>query len=110
CLAPLAAGNRTGGASSSRPAGERLPSHRTFRCSSCMKTPFISPYQKTCGLVWFARMVRKLRLWQAGELPPEYLPYVGKGFDRRCLTFLRITLEALLERIQLGGADWEILE
>jgi hypothetical protein len=77
---------------------------------SATPNEFISPYQKTGGLVWFARMVRKLRLWDEGKLPPDYLPYIGRGFDRRCLDFLRINFDALMERVRQGGSDEEILE
>ncbi len=71
---------------------------------------FVSPYEKTGGLVWFARMLRKIRLHARGELPADYLPYLGKGFDRRCLSFLRIDLAQLTTRVAVGGSDEEILD
>ena len=71
---------------------------------------FISPYEKVGGLVWFPRMLRKIRLHAARELPADYIPYLGQGFDRRCLNFLRIDYHALVERVTAGGMDSEILE
>lgn len=70
---------------------------------------FVSPYAKVGGLVWFARMLRKIRLHAAGQLPADYLPYLGQGFDRRCVRFLGVTYEALVERVAQGGNDDEIL-
>lgn len=70
---------------------------------------FVSPYEKVGGLVWFARMLRKIRLHARGELPADYLPYLGQGFDRRCLNFLRIDYAPLVARVAAGGTDEEIL-
>ena len=72
--------------------------------------PTVSPYTKTKGLVWFARMLHKARLHAAGQLGPDYLPWVGKGFDGRCLRLLKIEYPALLARVALPGTDEEILE
>ncbi|AOS46258.1 hypothetical protein Verru16b_03358 [Lacunisphaera limnophila] len=71
---------------------------------------FVSPYEKVGGLVWFPRMLRKIRLRAEGRLPEEYHAYMGLGFDRRCLRFLRIEHEALVARVLAGGSDDEILE
>lgn len=49
-----------------------------------------SPYAKVGRLVYFGRMLDKIRLHAAGKLPPDYIPNLGKGFDARCLSFLRI--------------------
>ena len=72
--------------------------------------PSVSPCVKTKGLVWFARMLQKARLHAAGQLGPDYTPWVGKGFDGRCLRFLKIEYAALLARLPVGGTDEEILE
>ncbi len=40
-----------------------------------MVTP-CSDYQKTRGLIYFARMLDKIRLHAAGQLPPDY--FVGR--------------------------------
>jgi len=70
---------------------------------------FKSPYEKVHGLVWFARMTQKIRLHARGELPPDYLEYLGRGFDGRCLRFLRIPYDKLCQRVLEGGSDEEVL-
>jgi hypothetical protein len=72
--------------------------------------PEISPYAKLGGLVWFPRMLNKARLHAAGKLGPDYTPWVGRGFDGRCLRFLRIEYPALLARVAEGGTDNAVLE
>jgi gluconokinase len=69
-----------------------------------------SPYAKTSGLVYFGRMLDKIRLHAAGELPADYVPNLGGGFDERCLHFLGIDYDSLKERVNGGGSDEEILE
>ena len=54
-----------------------------------------SPYVKVGRLVYFGRMIDKIHLRAAGRLPPDYLANLGKGFDGRCLSFLRISHDAL---------------
>lgn len=71
---------------------------------------FVSPYVKTGGLVWFARMLRKIRLRHEGRLPAEYAEYMGRGFDGRCVRFLRVPYDELCARTLAGGTDGEILE
>src|SRR5438309_489448 len=43
--------------------------------------PIRSPSAKVDGLVYFGRMLDKIRLHAKGELPAEYQPNLGKGFD-----------------------------
>ncbi len=45
-----------------------------------------------------------------GELPDEYIPYLGTGFDGRCLRFLKVDYEALKEKVLCGCSDIEIVE
>jgi hypothetical protein len=71
---------------------------------------FVSPYQKLGGLVWIPRMLGKIRLLTRGQLPADYLPYMGLGFDRRCVRFLGVDYGALAGRVVEGGTDEEILE
>lgn len=68
-----------------------------------------SPKEKVGGLVYFGRMLDKIRVHAKGELPEEYQPNLGKGFDRKCVEFLRIDYAALAERVKEGGSDEEIL-
>lgn len=69
-----------------------------------------SPYVKTGGIVYFARMLDKARLHSEGELPEEYRANLGGGFDDFCCRFLWIEYPALVERIRQGGSDAELLE
>lgn len=69
-----------------------------------------SPHAKTGGICYFARMVDKVRLHAAHQLPAEYQPNLGGGFDGRALSFLWIEYPALVERVKAGGSDAEILE
>ena len=55
-------------------------------------------------------MLDKIRSHAKGELPPDYHPNLGKGFDEKCVTFLRVDYEQLVERVKRGGADEEILQ
>ncbi len=69
-----------------------------------------SPYLKVGRLVYFGRMLDKIRLQAAGQLPAaDYAANLGKGFDGRCCNFLRISYDALKTRVLAGGADEEIL-
>jgi hypothetical protein len=50
-------------------------------------------------------MLDKLRLHARGELPPDYVPWLGRGFDGRCCRFLRIEYPAVVARTLQGGTD-----
>ena len=54
------------------------------------KTP-CTDYIETKGLIYFARMLDKIRLKAGGELPPDYFTGVDEDpthFDARCTRFL----------------------
>jgi Domain of unknown function (DUF5069) len=77
-----------------------------------MRTP-VTDYKETKGLVYFARMLDKIRLKSKGELPPDY--FVGLDpdptvFDARCTRFLGVNYDELVDRTLKGGSDEEILE
>jgi len=72
--------------------------------------PIRSPNVKTGGLVYFARMLDKIRANEKGELPPEYQANLGKGFDGDCATFLQVDYGELIGRVKQGGDDGEILQ
>ena len=55
-------------------------------------------------------MVDKIRLHANGKLPPDYHANLGKGFDEKCVKFLRIDYDELVERVEQGGTEEEILE
>jgi len=68
-----------------------------------------SNYDKVGGLVYFGRMLDKIRLSTAGKLPADYQANLGIGFDARCCTFLRVAYADLKQRTLAGGEDEEIL-
>ncbi len=68
-----------------------------------------SPHQKTGGIVYFARMLDKIRRHSEGRLPQEYHANLGGGFDDFCCRFLWLEYPALAERVKSGGTDDEIL-
>ena len=77
-----------------------------------MQTP-VSDYKETKGLVYFARMLDKIRLKAAGKLPPDYFVGVDDDptvFDARCARFLGVDYADLTNRTLQGGSDDEILE
>lgn len=70
-----------------------------------------SPYLKVGRLVYFGRMLDKIRLHAAGQLPADYQENLGKGFDLRCTSFLRINYEELKARTLAGDlSDLELLQ
>jgi hypothetical protein len=71
-----------------------------------------SPYEKVGGLYHFARMLDKIRLHQAGQLPAEYHPNFGLsvGLDGHLCGFLGVEFAAVCERVRQGGTDAEIAE
>ncbi len=64
-----------------------------------------SPYAKVGRLVYFGRMLDKIRLHAAGKLPADYQPNMGKGFDARCCSFLRVPHDELQARTLVGDLD-----
>lgn len=68
-----------------------------------------SIYHRVGGLVYFGRMLDKIRLHDAGQLPADYVENLGQGFDGRCCHFLRVDYGALRARTLDGGTDDEIM-
>lgn len=75
-----------------------------------MKSVPISAYQETLGMVYFARMLDKIRKHDAGELREDFCDNLGTGFDGRCLGYLRVAYPDLSARVLAGGTDEEILK
>jgi hypothetical protein len=73
-----------------------------------------SPYELVGGLVYFARMIDKIRLHAAGLLPGEYQPLLGnanpRSFDARCCRFLQIDYTAFAATALQGGTDMAIFQ
>jgi gluconokinase len=77
-----------------------------------MKTP-CSDYVPTRGVIFFARLLDKLRLKEQGLLPDGY-NYAGcpvrDCFDGYFCRFFGVDAEQLVERVRHGGTDEEILD
>ena len=60
-----------------------------------------SPNDAVGGMIYFARMLDKIRLHARGELPPEYHQNMGaqRSADGVCLNFLRINYDELKKRV-----------
>ena len=73
-----------------------------------------SPAEKLGGLVYFGRMLDKIRLAAAGQLPEGWQPARGTemrgSFDARCCNFLHLDYSALEAETLKGGDDQEVLE
>lgn len=75
-----------------------------------MKIPGLrSPQDMVNGLVYFGRMLDKIRLHKEGKLPPDYIENLGDGFDLRCCKLLKLPYETIKKRTLEGGSDEEIL-
>jgi Domain of unknown function (DUF5069) len=74
-----------------------------------MKSVPLSAYQETLGMIYFARMVDKIRLHAAGNLREDFCENLGKGLDGRCAGYLRMDYADLIARVLVGGNDEEIL-
>jgi Domain of unknown function (DUF5069) len=77
-----------------------------------MSTYPTSPKEMTGGMMYFPRMLDKIRLHARGELTEDYHPNLGKttAADGACTNFLRVGYAALRERVLAGGSNEEILE
>ena len=69
-----------------------------------------SPAEKVGGLVHFGRMLDKIRLHARGELPEDYQPNLGKGFDAKCCAFLHLDYTEVAKRVNDGATDAEMLD
>ncbi len=69
-----------------------------------------SPTEMTSGMMWFPRMLDKIRLHARGELSEDYHENLGDGLDKRCVGFLRVEYAGLRERVLEGGSDEEVLQ
>jgi Domain of unknown function (DUF5069) len=64
-------------------------------------------HEKVGDIVFFGRMLDKMRLHAQNKLPKDYNR--GFGFDGRVCRFLRVEYSSLVERVLVGGTDQEIL-
>lgn len=69
-----------------------------------------SPYVKVGRIVYFGRMLDKIRLHARGALPAaDYAANLGKGFDGRCCNFLRVNYDDLKAQVLAGDKTDEQL-
>lgn len=72
-----------------------------------------SPYARVGRLVYFGRMLDKIRLHAAGRLPPEYQLNLGDSrpgvLDACCCRFLGVAYAELRAHTLEGGGDEEVL-
>ena len=71
-----------------------------------------SPKEMVGGMMYFPRMLDKIRLHARGELGSDYHANLGhaKAADGTCCNFLRVNYADLRARVLAGGSDEEILE
>jgi Domain of unknown function (DUF5069) len=71
-----------------------------------------SPKEVTGGMMYFPRMLDKIRLHAQAELHEDYHKNLGapRAADGVCCNFLRVHYRDLCERVKQGGTDEEILE
>lgn len=73
-----------------------------------------SVYAKVGRLVYFGRMLDKIRLHSKGQLPEDYVVNLGDGkflsLDGRCCRFLGIAYAGLRDETLAGGTDEALLE
>jgi hypothetical protein len=99
------------------PSGSSWLAFTAFRAENHPTMPSVpglrSPYAKVGRFVYFGRMLDKIRLHAAGQLPAEYHANLGDSkphvFDGRCCRFLGVRYENLQARALQGGADLDIL-
>ncbi|MDP0496162.1 MAG: DUF5069 domain-containing protein [Verrucomicrobiota bacterium JB024] len=75
-----------------------------------MKSVPIAPTVETRGMIYFARMLDKIRKKAAGELREDFLTRMGEGFDNLCCCFLHVKYPEVVERTHQGGSDEVILQ
>jgi hypothetical protein len=73
-----------------------------------------SPYAKVGRLIYFGRMLDKIRLHAAGQLPPVYVANLGDTgqpnfFDARCCRFLGVRHADVAQRVLAGESDEAVL-
>jgi hypothetical protein len=71
--------------------------------------PIRSPSEKVGGVVYFCRMLDKIRAHAKGLLPADYVPNLGRKFDEYCVTLLDVDYAQLVERVAEGANEEEVL-
>ena len=74
-----------------------------------MNTPPRSAYDEVGGMVYFARMLDKIRLYAKNELRADFHAKLGNGMDGWICKFLQVDYEEVRVRTLEGGQDEELL-
>jgi gluconokinase len=75
-----------------------------------MKVPNLrSPHDKVGGIVYFGRMLDKIRLHARGELPADFTGNLGEGFDKACVQFLGVPYADIVAHVKGGASDEDTL-
>jgi hypothetical protein len=73
------------------------------------QTP-ISAFDTTNDMVYFARMLDKIRKHDRGELREDFHEHIGIGLDGLCAGYLRVPYSEIVKRTLEGGSPEEVLE
>jgi carbohydrate kinase (thermoresistant glucokinase family) len=121
--APPSTGGDSEPAAKTRLIAAKQPDARRYGLPAVAECPYLtpmpavpglrSPYARVARLVYFGRMLDKIRLHSTGALPADYIANLGDAkptvFDGRICRFLRITFADLTARTLVGGTDAELL-
>ncbi|HCK10981.1 DUF5069 domain-containing protein [bacterium] len=69
-----------------------------------------SPKDKLEGILWLPRMLDKARKHGEGTLHEDYHPNLGKGHDERCCKFLKVRYADVVEQIDQGLTNSEMVD
>ena len=87
-----------------------MPDPLPFSRLARMSIPGLrSPHDKISGLVYFGRMLDKIRLHQQGTLPADFHANLGEGFDKFCAQFLGVPYAEIVAQVKGGASDGETL-
>lgn len=69
-----------------------------------------SPRETMCGWIHLPRYIDKIRLHLAGQLPPDYQPNLGKGFDGLWLKHAGLTHEQMVDVVHRSLTDGQVCD
>ena len=69
-----------------------------------------SPHEKVGGIVYFGRMLDKIRLKLTEQLHHDLHQNLGVGFDKRCIDFLQVSYQDLARKVTESSDDLTVLE
>ncbi|WPJ95824.1 DUF5069 domain-containing protein [Coraliomargarita algicola] len=70
----------------------------------------ISPYTETLGMLYFPRMLDKIRKHAASQLHDDFHKSLGVALDGRCCAYLRVAYPDLVKRTLNGDSDEAIFD